>query len=304
MLEKYDKIIVGDFMTLKFCEDNFLFYITHTKYFDILCYFVIILLIFLFLLVQKNNFLKKINESNFKKVFIIFVSGIFVSFFIFIFILLLNKETFYGCSTKYYQNIYSKVKNSFIQKIDSISNSKLIVVGDSRMQLINDDEKIVKPFNMQFVAKGGAKMDWLENIALPKVYKILNNNEFNYYVLVNMGVNDLNSNLKVEEIVEDYFKLYSKLAEKFSNVKVYIMSVNPINEEKRNKTEPNNKRTTEKIKLFNKLIREKLKDSNLKNMYYCDAYNNLKFDTNDGLHYTQETNEDIIYYISNKCIDY
>ena len=39
-------------------------------------------------------------------------------------------------------------------------------------------------------------------------------------------------------------------------------------------------------------------------MYYCDAYNNLKFDTNDGLHYTQETNEDIIYYISNKFIDY
>ena len=106
------------------------------------------------------------------------------------------------------------------------------------------------------------------------------------------------------EIVEDYLKLYSELAERFPNVKVYIMSVNPINEEKRNKTEPNNKRTTEKIKLFNKLIREKLKDSNLKNMYYCDAYNNLKFDTNDGLHYTQETNEDIIYYISNKCIDY
>lgn len=291
-------------MLLKFCEDNFLFYITHTKYFDILCVFVVLFFIALFVLTQKNEFIDKFKNNNFKMLTIIFSFGIFVGFLVFLFAWSLNKNKFEGCSTKYYQNIYSKAKNSFVQKMDKINDSKLIIVGDSRMQLINDDKEIVKPFNMEFVAKGGAKIDWLENNALPKVKKILNKNEFNYYVLVNMGVNDLNSNLEVAEIVEDYFKLYSELAERFPNVKVYIMSVNPINEEKRNKIEPNNKRTTEKIKLFNQTIQEKLKDSNLKNMYYCDAYNNLKFDTNDGLHYTQETNENIIYYISNKCIDY
>lgn len=291
-------------MLLKFCEDNFLFYITHTKYFDILCVFVVLFFIALFVLTQKNEFIDKFKNNNFKMLTIIFSFGIFVGFLVFLFAWSLNKNKFEGCSTKYYQNIYSKAKNSFVKKMDKINDSKLIIVGDSRMQLINDDKEIVKPFNMEFVAKGGAKIDWLENNALPKVKKILNKNEFNYYVLVNMGVNDLNSNLEVAEIVEDYFKLYSELAERFPNVKVYIMSVNPINEEKRNKIEPNNKRTTEKIKLFNQTIQEKLKDSNLKNMYYCDAYNNLKFDTNDGLHYTQETNENIIYYISNKCIDY
>ena len=291
-------------MLLKFCEDNFLFYITHTKYFDILCVFVVLFFIALFVLTQKNEFIDKFKNNNFKMLTIIFSFGIFVGFLVFLFAWSLNKNKFEGCSTKYYQNIYSKAKNSFVKKMDKINDSKLIIVGDSRMQLINDDKEIVKPFNMEFVAKGGAKIDWLENNALPKVKKMLNKNEFNYYVLVNMGVNDLNSNLEVAEIVEDYFKLYSELAERFPNVKVYIMSVNPINEEKRNKIEPNNKRTTEKIKLFNQTIQEKLKDSNLKNMYYCDAYNNLKFDTNDGLHYTQETNENIIYYISNKCIDY
>ena len=291
-------------MLLKFCEDNFLFYITHTKYFDILCVFVVLFFIALFVLTQKNEFIDKFKNNNFKMLTIIFSFGIFVGFLVFLFAWSLNKNKFEGCSTKYYQNIYSKAKNSFVKKMDKINDSKLIIVGDSRMQLINDDKEIVKPFNMEFVAKGGAKIDWLENNALPKVKKILNKNEFNYYVLVNMGVNDLNSNLEVAEIVEDYFKLYSELAERFPNVEVYIMSVNPINEEKRNKIEPNNKRTTEKIKLFNQTIQEKLKDSNLKNMYYCDAYNNLKFDTNDGLHYTQETNENIIYYISNKCIDY
>ena len=291
-------------MLLKFCEDNFLFYITHTKYFDILCVFVVLFFIALFVLTQKNEFIDKFKNNNFKMLTIIFSFGIFVGFLVFLFAWSLNKNKFEGCSTKYYQNIYSKAKKSFVKKMDKINDSKLIIVGDSRMQLINDDKEIVKPFNMEFVAKGGAKIDWLENNALPKVKKILNKNEFNYYVLVNMGVNDLNSNLEVAEIVEDYFKLYSELAERFPNVEVYIMSVNPINEEKRNKIEPNNKRTTEKIKLFNQTIQEKLKDSNLKNMYYCDAYNNLKFDTNDGLHYTQETNENIIYYISNKCIDY
>ena len=291
-------------MLLKFCEDNFLFYITHTKYFDILCVFVMLFFLALFILTQKNEFIDKFKNSNFKMFTTIFSFGIFVGFLVFLFAWILNKNEFEGCSTRYYQNIYFKAKNSFVKKMDKINDSKLIIVGDSRMQLINDDKEIVKPFNMEFVAKGGAKIDWLENNALPKVKKILNKNEFNYYVLVNMGVNDLNSNLEVAEIVEDYFKLYSELAERFPNVKVYIMSVNPINEEKRNKIEPNNKRTTEKIKLFNQTIQEKLKDSNLKNMYYCDAYNNLKFDTNDGLHYTQETNENIIYYISNKCIDY
>ena len=39
-------------------------------------------------------------------------------------------------------------------------------------------------------------------------------------------------------------------------------------------------------------------------MYYCDAYHDLDFDTDDGLHYTRETNKKIIKYITDDCIKY
>lgn len=292
-------------MLLKFCEDNFLFYITHTKYFDILCVFVVLFFIALFVLTQKNEFIDKFKNNNFKMFTIIFSFGIFVGFLVFLFAWSLNKNKFEGCSTKYYQNIYSKAKNSFVQKMDKINDSKLIIVGDSRMQLINDDKEIVKPFNMEFVAKGGTKIDWLENTALPRVQRILDKNEFNYYVLVNMGVNDLdNKNYDGNEIAKDYFDIYEALARKYKEINIYILSVNPIEEKTINNYFNGNNRTNKKIKLFNKSIQDKLKENDLNNMYYCDSYNVLNFKTLDGLHYTQDTNKKIINYIVNDCVNF
>lgn len=291
-------------MILKFCDDNFLFYITHTKYFDILCYFVIFLLIVLFMLVQKNDFIEKIKKSKFKMFFIILFSGLFVGFLIFLFAWLLNKDTFNGCSTKYYQNIYFKAENTINETVNNLKNSKVIIVGDSRMEFIEDDKEIITPFNFEFVAKSGKTITWFKNTALPRVKKILKDNEFNYYIIVNMGVNDLNSNYKGKEIAEDYFELYSKLANDYPNIKMYIMSVNPIYEDKLNEWERANKRTVEKIKLFNDTIQDELKESDLENLHYCDAYNTIDFNSDDGLHYTRGTNREIINYIANKCINF
>lgn len=291
-------------MILKFCDDNFLFYITHTKYFDILCYFVIFLLIALFILVQKNVFIEKIKKSKFKMFFIILFSGLFVGFLIFLFAWLLNKDTFNGCSTKYYQNIYFKAENTVNETVNNLKNSKVIIVGDSRMEFIEDDKEIITPFNFEFVAKSGMTITWFKNTALPRVKKILKDNEFNYYIVVNMGVNDLNSNYKGKEIAEDYFELYSKLANDYPNIKMYIMSVNPIYEDKLNEWERTNKRTVEKIKMFNDTIQDELKESDLENLHYCDAYNTIDFNSDDGLHYTQDTNREIINYIANKCISF
>ena len=119
-----------------------------------------------------------------------------------------------------------------------------------------------------------------------------------------MGVNDLNSDLKGKEIAEDYFEVYSKLANEYFDAKIYLMSVNPIIEKKLNKIEPENKRTNKKIKLFNQTIQKELKASDAENLYYCNAYNNLKFETDDGLHYTQNTNKKIINYIINDCVQF
>ena len=291
-------------MIQKFCDDNFLFYITHTKYFDILCYFVIFLLIFLFILVQKNEFIEKIKKSKFKMFFIVLFSGIFVGFLIFLFAWLLNKDTFNGCSTKYYQNIYFKTENTINKTVNNLKNSKVIIVGDSRMELINNDNEIKKPFNFVFIAKSGRRLSWLKDVAIPNLKTILKNKKFDYHVVFNMGVNDLNSDYNGNEIALDYFEIYQSIATDYPNVKTYILSVNSIDENKINKFWPSSKRTNKKIRLFNKTILEKIDKLNLNNIYYCDSNNDLKFDTYDGLHYTQNTNKKIINYIANKCIKF
>lgn len=292
-------------MLLKFCNDNFLFYITHAKYFDILCIFIVLFFIALFILAQKDEFIDKFKNNNFKKFSIIFLFGLFVGFLAFLFTWTLSKKDFEGCSTKYNMNIYSKMENNLKQKTAALKDSKVIIVGDSRMEFIEDDEEIIIPFNVEFVAKSAMTIDWLRKTALPNVDKILKEDDFEYSVVVNMGVNDLNyARYKGDEIAKDYFNLYSELAHDYPNVKVYILSVNPINEKKRNKTEPGNQRTNKKIELFNNTIQEELDDSDLDNMFYCDAYNELEFGTDDGLHYTKETNREIINYIVNKCVKF
>ena len=211
---------------------------------------------------------------------------------------------FEGCSTRYVANVYAKSENNMFKMIDNLKNSKIIIVGDSRMEFIKNDKEIVLPFNLEFVAKSGMRIDWLKKTAIPQVKKILENKDYKYYIVVNMGVNDLNSDLKGKEIAEDYFEVYSKLANEYFDAKIYLMSVNPIIEKKLNKIEPGNKRTNKKIKLFNQTIQKELKASDAENLYYCNAYNNLKFETNDGLHYTQNTNKKIINYIINDCVQF
>ena len=291
-------------MILKFCDDNFLFYITHTKYFDILCYFVIFLLIALFILVQKNDFIEKVKKSKFKMFFIILFSGFFVGFLIFLFAWLLNKDTFNGCSTRYYQNIYFKTESTINETVNNLKNSKVIIVGDSRMERIVDDESINIPSNFTFVAKSSMKINWFKNTALSRVRKILTNDKYKYHIVINMGVNDLDEEqYNGDEIASEYFELYNNLAKKYSTSKIYILSVNPINEDMINERWHNG-RTTKKVKAFNSTIKKELDNSELNNIYYCDSYNTLDFKTKDGLHYTQDTNREIINYIVNKCVKF
>ena len=119
-----------------------------------------------------------------------------------------------------------------------------------------------------------------------------------------MGVNDIQYTSNYVENANAYFKEYLELSQYSSKIKLYVLSVNPIIEKKLNKAQPQNVRTNKKIKLFNQIIQKELKTSDKENMYYCDAYNNLKFETDDGLHYTQNTNKKIVNYIINDCVEF
>ena len=196
------------------------------------------------------------------------------------------------------------LENRFVDMKEEKLFNKVIVVGDSRMSLIVDNKDLVKPFNFMFVAKSGMKIDWLKDYALGQVKEILKNENYKYHIVVNMGVNDLNDvEYKGDDISKKYFKLYKDLAKEYPEAKIYLLSVNPIDDELINQ-KPYNNRTTEEILLFNKTTQDLLKRNGLDNMYYCDSYNQVNFKTDDGLHYRDETNREILDYIDNECVQY
>lgn len=290
---------------LKLCEENFIFYITNTKYFNVLCYFVVLFLIVLIVLVKNDKIMDKLKNNNWSKVIIVIASGLFVGFLIFLFIWLLNANTFEGCATKYNMNLYFNIENSLNKKVKKIKDKKVIIVGDSRMEYIEIDKEIDIPFNFEFVAKSGMKIAWFKDEALDRVKDILKDNDYKYDIVINMGVNDLNDEeYDGDDIADKYFDLYLKLAQDNPDVNVYILSVNPIDEKKINEHWSTNNRTTSEIRTFNKEVQARLKEENMDNMFYCDSYHDLKFETDDGLHYTQDTNREIINYIANKCVQF
>lgn len=202
-------------------------------------------------------------------------------------------------------NKLKELKNQyFAYEDDNKLTNKVIVVGDSRMSLIEDNKDLMKPFNFIFVAKSGMMIDWLKDDALKEIKYILRNKDYHYNIVLNMGVNDLNNeDYNGDEIAKDYFKIYRDLAKEYPDVSVYLLSVNPIDDVLINQ-KWNNHRTTKKIKLFNNTIQKEMKKSHRNNMFYCDSYNSIHFETYDGLHYTDDTNKRIMNYIINDCVQY
>ena len=118
-----------------------------------------------------------------------------------------------------------------------------------------------------------------------------------------MGVNDLNIVDTVNSRAVEYFKLYKSLANKYENVEFYFMSVNPVQARYMYTKDMADMRNDE-IMRFNAAMHKLLEKNDLDNMHYCDSYNNIHFETYDGLHYDNSTNQLILNYITNKCVIY
>ena len=194
------------------------------------------------------------------------------------------------------------------QNIKNIIYNKVIVIGDSRMSLMrNRKNEIEIPTNFTFIADGGTKIDWFSQYATVILKKILDSKDekIQYHILINMGVNDLDSRKKPEDISNGYYKLYYNLAKEYPTVKFYLLSVNPIDERIiYKKIGKNQLRTSAKIISYNKQLETNIIYSKVDNMKYCDSYNNLYFSSPDGLHYDSKTDEKIIDFMVNKCIIY
>lgn len=191
-----------------------------------------------------------------------------------------------------------------LDDINDIALNKIIIVGDSRMEFLLDDEDVEKPVNFIFDVKSGAGFEWFEEVGKPKLEDILNNRDskYHYHVVFNLGVNDIQYTRDVKKTFDDYFKEYSKLVNEYRNVDFYFLSVNPIDEDLLNESQPYNLRTNKEIEELNDDFSSAILKMN--NFKYCDSYNDLEFLTNDGIHYLSKTSQDILNYIARRCVVY
>ncbi len=182
--------------------------------------------------------------------------------------------------------------------INHFYGNKVVIIGDSRMEWI-DESAVNIPLKFKIIAKAGAKISWTVEKALPELEKLINNDKnYIYHVVVNMGVNDLNSETSVQMLAKQYAEAYSEILDKYDNIRFYLLSVNPVDEEIIYKS---NKRTNDKIEWFNYYLNHYLSSYSVK---YCDSYHHLDFQTPDGLHYDDQTTQKVLDYIGNSCIDY
>ena len=196
--------------------------------------------------------------------------------------------------------------NIIEEKIQKQRNNKVIIVGDSRMEYIEKEAEIVDiPINFSFIALGGSKIDWFEEKATQALTEKLNNadNKYNYHVIFNMGVNDMQNREDMNALADDYYKLYRNFAHKYQNINFYILSVNPVNEEKIYEKYKYRGRTDKKVNDYNETIKNMIYNDKLDNIYYCDSYNSIEFISPDGLHYEETTDQKIINFIVNDCIN-
>lgn len=284
------------------CNVKFSFLI---NYIDIFCCCIIFICILLIYMSKRVTLLNRIT----KKLICLMPVIIFV-FFMFLPSTIINNKKI----NKYQwtapqiiqlQNQKYEIRKSI--KLENITKNKVIIVGDSRMELIeNSKDKIKIPINFEFIAKSGASNYWFNEIAFPKILDKLNHKDtrYKYHVIINMGVNDIQYSKNFNREINLYLEKYNKLLMEYSDVQFYLLSINPINEKKLKLYQPNNVRTTKMIEFFNKKLKNNVKTNKFNNIIYCNSYDSIYFKTDDGIHYTDETNQEIIDYISKKCLTY
>ena len=123
-----------------------------------------------------------------------------------------------------------------------------------------------------FIAKSGEGFYWLYHDGIVELEEALRA-EPHATVIFNLGVNDLTE-------VDKYLDFYQELFSEYHDPSFYIMSVNPVVDEKYNGL------SNAKIEEFNEKIEKKFPDKYLDSYYYLLAQD---YETVDGLHYTDQT---------------
>lgn len=155
-----------------------------------------------------------------------------------------------------------------------------IFVGDSRtVGMHNALLKNGVEDACSFIAKSGEGFYWLYHDGIVELEEALREDPY-ATVIFNLGVNDLKE-------ADQYISFYQELFSVYHDPSFYIMSVNPVNDEKCSGA------SNAEIKAFNEKMQEEFPDK------YLNCYDYLlehDFGTVDGLHYTDTTYRMIHHY--------
>ena len=174
-----------------------------------------------------------------------------------------------------------------------------IWIGDSRTEGLQLNAKYTD-FDC-FIAKGGEAYSWFSDKAIEEIGEYLDDGSA-ANVIINMGVNDCADYLAgaEEDSVDKYIADINRLIKEYPNAQFYYMSVNPVDggypTEYSSKGYIDKEDLNKEIERFNKRIKSKCKAEYID----CNGYlTDDGYDTYDGIHYTDKTNQKIYEFIVN-----
>jgi surface antigen len=172
--------------------------------------------------------------------------------------------------------------------------------GDFRCKQLKRWLKSYQAGDKQFIIEDNAELSWLNSIITNELYK---NSLTGTNVIILLGINDcINSctwdTISLRQIASDYCDSINELITQFDSLNFYFCSVNPVDRAypgtnaKGDLIEPAT--LNKAIETFNSIIKSNCKAT------YIDSYTYLvttKFNTRDGVRYTQATCESLLSYL-------
>ena len=165
-----------------------------------------------------------------------------------------------------------------------ITNPDFVFLGDSRVVGMS---YAISDNRTTFIGKVGEGYNWMMSAAVPRLEKLLRSNP-TMYVVFCFGINDMGN-------VHRYVSSYSNLVSKYKYANFFFISVNPINYSI--SSAHGYRVTNSQIESFNSVL------SGAMGFRYINTYSWMKrkgFGTNDGIHYTSSTYQNLYYYVLKK----
>lgn len=196
----------------------------------------------------------------------------------------------------YYNELGQLLFGDAIVKADD----NIIFIGDCRVTSM-EKEFGESPDVCYYISTEKANFEWFRDVAIPTAQSIMDKNIYTKFrVVINLGLFDT-------EKEEEYAELYRNLAsEKWSKHKLYILSLNPVDEDKMDSAKIYSRKVTNtsKIKEFNLNISADI-GNDINNIKYVNTNGSIinnGYTTLDGINYEPDTLR--FYYDLVKAVTY